>query len=175
MTVDEPSPAVEEADRLGEQLVPGYRPSEIFGDEALIKGKDHLDRGHVAERGPNQCPEARFYKVVTTNQSLAQLLFDEQQRGAVGRLLDEKVDALGFEYPGVVLHSVSGMLELEKEQLLGFEDAFSFWSDMRCPEVVDGLPATASGTQIAKAVMWEGFLAGVMFAQAAQEDTDGSE
>lgn len=167
MTVDDEAAAVEEADRLGEQLLPGYRPSEIFNAPSLQVTKRHFDQGH----NPETCDEARFWTQVTGNRALAVLLTTERERVDLDELLDTQVGTLGKKYPGTVVSMISDgrLVSLEEKELTSFEAAFATWAGMRTPEIGREISADYTGDQIAQCYLWEGFLAGIMFAQTVGE------
>lgn len=161
MTVDDVTAIVEEADRLAAETIgiPEYVPSEIFQHQVLADVRGHVDCEH-------DCQRKQLWNLITTSRVFAVMIRDERARDA----LDDAVDVFDVDiYTGAVLHVHTGLLDESDEAFREFSNAISAWMTMRIQQLMQSLPESATGEQMSKYLMCEGFIAGAMFAQAMEK------
>lgn len=164
MNVDEERAAVEEADRLGDLLCPGFKPSEIFKHEMIASARDHFDRGHTSD-----CAQAHMWEMMTKNRFFAMLIRDYVHRNKLVEGLSELPEEVFEEDlgPGTAAWLFTGLIPNEKQGFRDLGGGFAAFAVMRVHDIITE-ETECNGEQLMQHAMWEGFLAGMMFAQSTQ-------
>lgn len=162
MTIDDVPGAVEEADRLGALLHPDYKPSDIFNHERLEEAYKHAKN----DCDRSSCQNARFWDVMTANRFFAWIQVAEVQRDD----LDDALDPIttGEDFMGTYVQVFSGLFENTEEEIDLMQQALDAWMIMRIQQIMEGVTDSTSGEVASRMLMFEGFMAGMMFAQAAE-------